>query len=188
MVLHVYMYEDELKILNNFCAFCLCQSSLKLLGIRWVVTASIQVLEIFENQINNSTGNLLMRGTPPQEGDSFHLHHDKFTEERTKIAKSDNDVYEGSCVLLHAPIYRHFYLCVGEKKNSNTSMSSVPCTAAETIGRTISSQAPYEKKKKFRGFPYETPTCPFSVLSRNFLTLGAKWANVSWLKNYTWCW
>ena len=34
---------------------------------------------------------------PPQEV-FFHF-ASRFTEERTKIAKSDNDVYEGSCVL-----------------------------------------------------------------------------------------
>ena len=57
------------------------------------------------------TGNPLMRGTLPQEGGSpskgglspsksFFFHFaSRFTEERTKIAKSDNDVYEGSCVL-----------------------------------------------------------------------------------------
>ena len=52
-----------------------------------------------------------MRGTPHQKGDrpphegdrgaqegSFHF-ASQFTGERTKTAKSDNDVYEGSCVL-----------------------------------------------------------------------------------------
>ena len=61
---------------------------------------------------HSSTGNPLMRRTPPLEADC--LPHEEgvppasrglfalcivITEKRTKIVVSDNDVYEGSCVL-----------------------------------------------------------------------------------------
>ena len=62
---------------------------------------------------NISTGNPLMRGIPPQKGDcpphdggpdppherSFYIVLCIITGKRAKIARSDNDVYEGSCVL-----------------------------------------------------------------------------------------
>ena len=65
-----------------------------------------------------------------------------------------NSKYEGSCVdpLLHAPIYRNFYMYYVRSKKKKfkhldvkrlvrvcalTDLSRDPCTAAETIARTI---------------------------------------------------
>ena len=105
---------------------------------------------------------------PPLKRFFFHF-ASRFTEERTIIAKSDNDVYEGTCVLsMHQFI--EISICALENKiNSNISMSSdpwksvrqrvFPCTAAETIGRTKLPSSVWEENK-FRGFPYETPTMP----------------------------
>ena len=115
-----------------------------------------------------------MRRTPPQKGDCtvplkrvhFTLHHDY-------RKKNQNCKKRWWCLWfmkvhvssLHAPTYRNFYLCVGEKKvqtlrcratcESLCANGSVPCTTAETIAQTKLASFVWEEEK-FRGFPYET--------------------------------
>ena len=70
-----------------------------------------------------------MRGIPSQKGDcppqegSFHF-ASGLQEKEPKLQKATMMSMKVHVSSLHAPIYRNFYLCVGKKKGSNTSMSS----------------------------------------------------------------
>ena len=70
----------------------------------------------------------LMRGTggpPLKRVLNFTLHHD-LHEKEPKLQKATMMSMKVHVSSLHAPIYRNFYLCVGNKINSNISMSSNP--------------------------------------------------------------
>ena len=138
--------------------------------------------DIFPGGSNISTGNpahegdSLKMGVPPQKGDCppsrgfFSLCITIYRRKNQNCKQATMMSMKVHVFSLHAPIYRHFYPCVGKinkfkhfdverpvKVCAPTGLSRAP---PPKLSGELSSQALYEKGEKIRGFPYETPTMP----------------------------